>query len=137
MCRYSNAPSGDQLRNCGRSASRLPHMPQIRIGVPPSTEYKDTAFAVSSVDPFAQTADQDDQAHGFTGRLLIDRKMTDARLWSKAGWTTKSRHDAAYVETADGLKFVLVIFTENHGTDKAPIPTIAGKVIDALRKLPR
>ena len=89
-------------------------------------------------DPFSpDKGDQDDQAHGFTGRMLIDRKMTDARLWSKAGWTSKSRHDAAYIETADGLKFVLVIFTENHGTDKTAIPTIAGKVVDGLRQPPK
>jgi len=110
---------------------------EIVLGRMNTPERTRTMMDLMHRDPFAQTTDQDDQAHGFTGRLLIDRKMTDAKLWSKAGWTTKSRHDAAYVETADGLKFVLVIFTENHGTDKAPIPTIAGKVIDALRKLPR
>lgn len=85
-------------------------------------------------DPFAAAKDADDQAHGFTGRALIDRKMTDSKLWSKAGWTSKTRHDAAYIETADGLKFVLVIFTENHATEKEPIPMITGKVIDELRK---
>ena len=83
-------------------------------------------------DPFAK-GDDEDQAHGFTGKLLIDRKMTDAKLWSKAGWTSKARHDAAYVETADGLKFVLVVFTENHATEREPIPMIAGKIIDKLR----
>lgn len=85
-------------------------------------------------DPFSERKGDDDQAHDFTGKLLIDRKVTDARLWSKAGWTSKSRHDAAYVETADGLKFVLVIFTENHANEKEVIPMIAGKVIDGLRK---
>src|SRR6478672_575451 len=35
-------------------------------------------------DPFSpDKGDPDDQSHGFTGRLLIDRKMTDAKLWSK------------------------------------------------------
>jgi len=85
-------------------------------------------------DPFTQVADMDDQAHGFTGKMLIDRKMMNAILWSKAGWTSKSRHDAAYIETVDGLKFVLVVFTENHANEKKPIPTIAGSVIDGLRK---
>ncbi|MEP6850789.1 MAG: serine hydrolase [Acidobacteriota bacterium] len=86
-------------------------------------------------DPFSpDKGDQDDQAHGFTGRLLIERKMTDAKLWSKAGWTSTARHDAAYIETADGLKFVLVIFTEHHANDKGTIPAIAGRVIDGLRK---
>lgn len=86
-------------------------------------------------DPFAQTKDEDDQGHGFSGKMLADRKMTDARLWSKAGWTSKSRHDAAYIETADGLKFVLVIFTDNHANDRGPIPSIAGKVLDGLTKM--
>jgi len=86
-------------------------------------------------NPFAETKDPDSQASGFTGKALIDKKMTDARLWSKAGWTSKSRHDAAYIETPDGLKFVLVIFTENHATESAPIPTIAGKIIDGLKAI--
>ena len=86
-------------------------------------------------DPFAPSSDPDNQANGFTGKALITKKMTDARLWSKAGWTSKTRHDAAYIETADGLKFVLVVFTENHANEKEPIPMIAGKVIDSLRIL--
>ena len=88
-------------------------------------------------DPFIKTTDGDNQATGFTGKLLIDRKMTDVKLWSKAGWTSKSRHDAAYIETADGLKFVLVIFTENHATDKEIIPNIAGKILNRLREIRR
>ena len=86
-------------------------------------------------DPFVESKDPDNQANGFTGKALIAKKMTDARLWSKAGWTSRSRHDAAYIETADGLKFVLVIFTENHAADQAPIPTIAGKIIDGLKAI--
>ncbi len=85
-------------------------------------------------DPFAPTKDPDDQANGFAGKILVDRKMTDSKLWSKAGWTSRARHDAAYIETADGLKFVIVIFTENHADEKEVIPMIAGKVIDGLRR---
>ncbi len=85
-------------------------------------------------DPFAPTKDPDDQAHGFTGKILIDRKMTNAKLWSKAGWTSKARHDVAYIETPDGLKFVIAIFTENHAVEKDVIPMVAGKVIDGLNR---
>lgn len=83
-------------------------------------------------DPFAKTSDPDSQSVGFTGKLLLDRKMTDAKLWSKAGWTSKARHDAAYVETADGLKFVIAVYTENHANEKEIIPTIAGNIITKL-----
>lgn len=86
-------------------------------------------------EPFAETKDQDDQAHGFTGIALINKGLKDAKLWSKAGWTSKTRHDAAYIETADGLKFVLVVFTENFATERNIIPTIAEKVLDNLGKI--
>lgn len=81
------------------------------------------------------SADQDNQAVGFTGKALIDGKMTDAKLWSKAGWTSRARHDAAYVETSDGLKFVLAIYTENHANDRDAIPSIAASVIKGLQQL--
>jgi beta-lactamase class A len=81
------------------------------------------------------TKDADDQAHGFTGIALINKGMKDARLWSKAGWTSTTRHDAAYIETADGLKFVLVVFTEKFATERNIIPTIAEKVLDNLGKI--
>lgn len=102
-----------------------------RMGSPESTKQM---MDLLKRDPFAQSNDPDNQGNGFTGRALIAKKMTDAWLWSKAGWTSKTRHDAAYIETADGLKFVLVVFTENHANEKEPIPMIAEKVIDSLRK---
>jgi hypothetical protein len=86
-------------------------------------------------DPFKESKDTDNQATGFAGKALVDKKLTGTRLWSKAGWTSKSRHDAAYIETPDGLKFVLVVFTENHASDRAPIPSVAGKLIDAMREI--
>lgn len=82
-------------------------------------------------DRFA-AKDANSQATDFTGKVLIDRKMADARLWSKAGWTSKARHDVAYVETGDGVKFVIAVYTENHANEKSIIPTIAGMVIDRL-----
>lgn len=86
-------------------------------------------------DPFKPSSDPDSQAVGFTGKALIDGKMTDAKLWSKAGWTSRARHDAAYIETGDGLKFVLAIYTENHANDRDAIPTVAAKVIAGLKSV--
>jgi len=84
-------------------------------------------------NPFAKTDDPDSQDTGFSGKALLDMKMTDAQIWAKAGWTNTARHDAAYIETADGLKFVLVIFTEHHANDRDAIPTIVKGVIAGLR----
>ena len=78
------------------------------------------------------TKDQDDQGHGFTGIALKD--VAGAKLWSKAGWTSTTRHDAAYIELPNGAKFVLVVFTENHANEREIIPTVARVVIDGMMK---
>lgn len=85
-------------------------------------------------DPFAPEKSANSQAVDFAGKVLRDRKLEGARLWSKAGWTSKSRHDAAYIELADGRKFAIAIFTENHANEVGILPEITGKVIDRLRK---
>jgi hypothetical protein len=80
---------------------------------------------------FAGTSkDADDQGHGFTGIAL--QGMSGAKLWSKAGWTSTTRHDAAYVELPNGAKFVLVTFTTDHANEREIIPTVARVVFDGL-----
>ena len=108
---------------------------EIAAGRAVSTERSRLMMDLMKRDPFAETKDFDSQASGFTGIALKKLNLTDAKLWSKAGWTSRSRHDAAYVETGDGLKFVLVIFTENHAQERDFIPAIAEKVIKGLRDL--
>lgn len=75
--------------------------------------------------------DGDDQGHGFTGIALKD--IEGARLWSKAGWTSTTRHDVAYVELPDGRKFVLAVFTTEHANEREIIPTVARLVIEGLK----
>ena len=72
----------------------------------------------------------DDQGHGFTGIAL--QGMTGAKLWSKAGWTSTTRHDAAYIELPNGVRFVLVTFTTDHAGEREIIPTVARVVIDGI-----
>ena len=83
-------------------------------------------------DYASATKDQDDQGHGFTGIALKD--VAGAKLWSKAGWTSTTRHDAAYIELPGGAKFVLVVFTEHHANEREIIPTVARVVIDHMMK---
>lgn len=77
------------------------------------------------------SADGDDQGHGFTGIAL--KGVEGVRLWSKAGWTSTTRHDAAYLELPDGSKFVLVTFTTDHANERDIIPTVAKFVIDGIK----
>lgn len=107
---------------------------EIVLGRVANAEHTRQMMDLLKRDPYKETKDEDNQSTGFTGKLFIDEKMAGVNLWSKAGWTSKARHDAAYVETLDGLKFVLVVFTENHANDRKPIPAIAGKLIAGMRK---
>jgi hypothetical protein len=81
-------------------------------------------------DPFSKTNSDDVQAHAFTAPAL----PVGSKLWSKAGWTSETRHDCAYVELPSGAKFVLVVFTVNHANEKQIIPTVARDVIAGLSK---
>lgn len=77
------------------------------------------------------STDNDDQGHGFTGIAL--KGVEGVRLWSKAGWTSTTRHDAAYLELPDGVKFVLVTFTTDHSNEREIIPTVAKVVIEGMK----
>lgn len=76
------------------------------------------------------TTDMDDQGAGFTGIAL--KGMDNVKLWSKAGWTSTTRHDAAYLELPNGAKFVLVTFTTDHANEREIIPAVARVVIDGI-----
>jgi hypothetical protein len=56
----------------------------------------------------------------------------DAKLFSKAGWTSEVRHDATYFELTDGRKFVLTIFTRGQAADLKLVPAIARNVLTEL-----
>ena len=75
----------------------------------------------------------DDQGRDFTGMALKGRE--GFRLWSKAGWTSTTRHDVAYIEMPDGGKFVLATFTSGHSNNREIIPTVAKAVIDGLKEV--
>lgn len=86
-------------------------------------------FSGSSSDP-------DDQAHGFTGIALAGNpQWKDAKLWSKAGWTSSTRHDAAYIELPNGARFVLVTFTTDHANERDIIPTVARFVMEKINDI--
>jgi beta-lactamase class A len=84
-------------------------------------------------DYMRQSRDNDDQGRGFTGLALQGNE--GFRLFSKAGWTSTTRHDVAYVETPDGAKFVLATFTTGHANERGIIPTVARDVIDGLKEV--
>jgi beta-lactamase class A len=81
---------------------------------------------------FAKDA-KNQQGTRFTGAGLSE----GAKLWSKAGWTSTTRHDAAYVELPAARpngpqKFVLVTFTTGHATNREIIPSVARRIVAGL-----
>jgi len=72
-------------------------------------------------DPMQKDDGEENQVKGFTGSGL----PPGSKLWSKAGWTSDTRHDAALVELPTGKKFILVTFTLNHASDATLIPFVA------------
>ena len=88
-------------------------------------------MALLKRDYTGTSTDNDDQGHGFTGMAL--QGIEGVRLWSKAGWTSTTRHDAAYLELPDGAKFVLVTFTTDHANEREIIPSVAKVVIEGIK----
>ena len=83
-------------------------------------------------EPFKKIVEtgEPDQGNAFTGPAL----PAGTRLWSKAGWTSETRHDAASLELPDGAKLVLVTFTVGHANEREIIPTVARKILAGLNR---
>ena len=88
----------------------------------------DAGFA----SPEALIADPYNQVTGFLGGGLPPA----AQLWSKAGLTSKVRHDAAYLELPSGRKLILVLFTRGTADDVKLLPAITVKVLHELKEGP-
>ena len=130
--RVSRGPNGENRNKLTTEATARLLMEIVtgKAGPPPRTKLM---MDLLKRDYTVKTEDNDNQARGFTGIAL--QGVEGARLWSKAGWTSTTRHDAAYVEMPDGSKFVLVTFTTDHANDREIIPTVARLVIDGLKNV--
>src|ERR1041384_2875098 len=128
--RVSRGPNGENRNKLTTDATaRL--MMEIVTGKAANAARTAAMMDLLKRDYTGQSSDPDDQGHGFTGIALQGRE--GYRLWSKAGWTSTTRHDVAYIETPDGAKFVLATFTTNHANEREIIPTVARVVIDGLK----
>jgi beta-lactamase class A len=128
--RVSRGPNGENRNKLTTDATaRL--MMEIVTGKAANPARTAAMMDLLKRDYTGQSNDADDQGRGFTGIALQGRE--GFRLWSKAGWTSTTRHDVAYVEMPDGGKFVLATFTTNHSSEREIIPTVARVFIDGLK----
>ena len=79
----------------------------------------------------ASNNDEENQVTGFLGEGL----PPNARLWSKAGWTSQVRHDAAYIELPEGQSYLLVVFTEGNSQNRAILPFVSQAFATAMKSL--
>jgi Beta-lactamase enzyme family len=128
--RVSRGPNGENRNKLTTDATaRL--MMEIVTGKVANPERTAAMMELLKRDYAGQSSDPDNQGVGFTGIALKGRE--GFHLWSKAGWTSTTRHDVAYVEMPDGRKFVLATFTSQHANEREIIPTVARVVIDGLK----
>jgi hypothetical protein len=80
-----------------------------------------------SLDGAERAADPENQVDGFLGGGLPQ----GAQLWSKAGWMSQARHDAAYVEAEGLAPMLLVVFSEGEASarDEALLPEICRQLL--------
>lgn len=128
--KVSRGPNGENRNKLTTDATaRL--LAEIVTHKAVTSERSEAMMNLLKRDYSGTSTDNDDQAHGFTALALGGIK--DGHLWSKAGWTSTTRHDAAYLELPDGSRFVLVTFTTDHANDREIIPTVARVVIEGLK----
>jgi hypothetical protein len=80
-------------------------------------------------DAASRAADPENQVDGFLGADLPE----GSRLWSKAGWMSQARHDAAYVEGDGHRPMLLVALGEGPACarDEALLPRLAAELFAA------
>ena len=76
-----------------------------------------------SLDRAQRAADPENQVDGFLGAGLPE----GSRLWSKAGWMSKARHDAAWWRAPDGSPALVVAFSDGAACakDEQLLPELA------------
>lgn len=86
-------------------------------------------------DPFTPSTDPDNQGVGFSGPAL----PPGAKLWSKAGWVSWERNDAALIELPGGGRVIIVTFTEGreHANNRAIIPAVVRRILATLPPVAR
>ena len=85
-----------------------------------------------SLDPADRAADPENQVDGFLGGGV----PAGTRLWSKAGWMSQARHDAAYLEAEGVDPCLVVVFSEGKSCaeDESLLPKIASELVRHCRR---
>ena len=75
-------------------------------------------------DPWVKSEDPDDQATAYSGKSL----PPGSQYYSKAGWTSETRHDTAYIRLPNGAEYILAVFTVGNSKQTDIIPFVSQMV---------
>ncbi|NCJ05449.1 serine hydrolase [Synechococcales cyanobacterium C] len=116
------------------ATARLLH--SIVGGVAVGSEPSQTMLSLMrrSLDSTHLAADPENQVTGFLGGGVPQ----SASVWSKAGLTSRVRHDAAYIESPNCYPYLLVVFTEGSqaSQNEALLPFLSQQIAEAVPKCP-
>jgi hypothetical protein len=122
---------GESLENRNRmnteGTARMLQAVMAGSMVSPPASLRMQALLARSLDLDQRAADPDNQVDGFLGGGLPE----GAQLWSKAGWMSQARHDAAYVEVEGMAPTLLVAFSEGDACakDETLLPEICRRLV--------
>jgi predicted amidohydrolase YtcJ/beta-lactamase class A len=81
-------------------------------------------------DPFVKPEDPDDQATAYAGKSL----PPGSQYYSKAGWTSTTRHDTSYIRLPNGAEYILAVFTVDNSKQAEIIPFVSQLVAQEFSK---
>jgi predicted amidohydrolase YtcJ len=81
-------------------------------------------------DPQSKSDDPDDQATKFGGMSL----PPTSEYFSKAGWTSSTRHDSAYIRLPNGAEYIQVVFTVDNSKQADIIPFVSRLIAEEFSK---
>lgn len=116
------------------ATARLLHSIIGGVSVSSARSQKMMELLKRSINPAELPQDvEEDQVTGFFGSGL----PANASLWSKAGWTSQVRHDAAYIEIPGLRPYLLVVFTEGKAQAKNRdiLPFISQQISQAIASM--
>jgi Beta-lactamase enzyme family len=139
---WAEGPYGRERQSYGRElenrnrlntevTARLLQAVMAGVWVSPQASARMRELLSRSLDPGARRADPENQVDGFVGEGL----PPGSRLWSKAGWMSQARHDAAFCLVPEVPPFLLVAFGEGRGpaTDDTWMPGLVRGIVQWLR----
>ncbi|KMW70790.1 serine hydrolase [Limnoraphis robusta] len=115
------------------ATARLLHSIVGGVAASPQTSQTMMKLMKRSLDPAELAENPENQVSEFLGRGL----PLNAKLWSKAGQTSKVRHDAAYIEIPGLYPYLLVVFTEGktQSQNTELLPFVSQQVVEAMNIL--